>query len=212
MEREGIYQRFILSWCYAWLNILSHVQCYANVGYFFASHGIVTVLANHRLVPHVQYPGGADDMQLAREWIYNNIAKEKYGAGSVNKVILLGHSSGGAHIASNLFAAGINRSQSVSKRFSCSQNIFAISGDPDRRAPNTVFPPVAGIMLFSVPFWFDRNKPVRQRTLGHYFGSDAVDGWGPKCALGLFRGLPDDSPLLDANKYPVFLGSVKWEV
>ena len=45
-------------------------------------------------------------MQLAREWIYNNIAAEKYGKGSVNKVILFGHSSGGAHIATNLYAAG----------------------------------------------------------------------------------------------------------
>jgi prenylcysteine alpha-carboxyl methylesterase len=79
---------------------------YSNIGWFFAQHGIVTVVANHQLVPHVQYPGGADDMQLAREWIYNNISSPKYGQGSPNKVILFGHSSGGAHIAANLYAAG----------------------------------------------------------------------------------------------------------
>jgi prenylcysteine alpha-carboxyl methylesterase len=45
-------------------------------------------------------------MQKVREWIFHNIASEKYGAGSVDKVILLGHSSGGAHIAMNLYAAG----------------------------------------------------------------------------------------------------------
>jgi prenylcysteine alpha-carboxyl methylesterase len=64
------------------------------------------VVINHQLVPDVQYPGGADDIQQARQWIYQNIALEKYGRGSVEKVILFGHSSGGAHIASNLYAAG----------------------------------------------------------------------------------------------------------
>lgn len=81
-------------------------QCWANVGYFFAQHGFVTVLANHRLVPNVVYPGGADDMQLVREWVFHNIAAPKYGKGSPERVVLLGHSSGGAHIAMNLYAAG----------------------------------------------------------------------------------------------------------
>ncbi|KAF3392813.1 hypothetical protein F1880_008514 [Penicillium rolfsii] len=81
-------------------------KCWANVGIFFAQRGFVTVLANHRLVPHVEYPGGADDMQLAREWIFQNIEAARYGQGSKDKVVLLGHSSGGAHIAMNLYAAG----------------------------------------------------------------------------------------------------------
>lgn len=45
-------------------------------------------------------------MQLAREWVFHNIADSKYGRGSPEKVILIGHSSGGAHIAMNLYAAG----------------------------------------------------------------------------------------------------------
>lgn len=77
------------------------------MGLYFAQHGIVAVLVNHRLVPNVEYPGGADDMQLAREWVFQNIAAVKYGRGSPNKVVLLGHSSGGAHIAMNLYAAGM---------------------------------------------------------------------------------------------------------
>jgi prenylcysteine alpha-carboxyl methylesterase len=81
-------------------------KVYSNIGWFFAQHGIVTVVVNHRLVPHAQYPDGADDIQLAREWIYQNIASEKYGCGSVDRVVLFGHSSGGAHIAMNLYAAG----------------------------------------------------------------------------------------------------------
>ncbi|GKZ35529.1 hypothetical protein AbraIFM66950_006191 [Aspergillus brasiliensis] len=165
-------------------------KCWANVGFYFAQHGFVTVLANHRLVPHVVYPGGADDMQVAREWIYHNIAKEKYGRGSPEKVVLLGHSSGGAHIAMNLYAAG----------------------DPNRTPDVPLFPPVAGVIYLSVPFWFDRRKPVRQRVIRHYYGSDAEEVWGPRSALGLFKALPDDSPLLNSELLPVYIGTVKWEV
>ncbi|OKL59497.1 hypothetical protein UA08_05285 [Talaromyces atroroseus] len=169
---------------------LDSKQCYANIGNFFARHGIITVIANHRLVPHVTYPGGADDIQLTREWIYQNISSEKYGSGSVDKVILFGHSSGAAHIATNLYAAG----------------------DPQRRPEKALFPPVAGVMYFSPPFWFDNRRPIRRRTLEQYFGSHAEDVWGPICPLGLFKRLPDDSPLLDADLVPVYIGTVKYEV
>jgi acetyl esterase/lipase len=149
------------------------------------------VIANHQLIPNVQYPGGADDMQLAREWIYQNIASNQYGNGSVDKVVLFGHSSGGAHIASNLYAAG----------------------DPKTVPKTALFPPVAGVMYFSTPFWFDNTRPIRKKILQQYFGSDAEDVWGvslilfgkspatdgmvqPVSPLGLFRGIPDNSPLL----------------
>ncbi|PYH84592.1 alpha/beta-hydrolase [Aspergillus uvarum CBS 121591] len=166
-------------------------KCWANVGFYFAQNGFVTVLVNHRLVPNVEYPGGADDMQLAREWVYNHIGSEKYGQGSANKVVLLGHSSGGAHIAMNLYAA---------------------AGDPDRIPSTPIFPPVAGVLYLSVPFWFDRTKPVRQKVIRHYWGSDSEAVWGPRSALGLFKSLPGDSPLLDYEQLPVYVGSVQWEV
>lgn len=81
-------------------------QCYGNVGYCFAQQDIITVIANHQLVPKANYPGGADDMQLIREWVHENISKSEYGNGSAQKVVLFGHSSGGAHLCMNLFAAG----------------------------------------------------------------------------------------------------------
>ncbi|KIX03825.1 uncharacterized protein Z518_07378 [Rhinocladiella mackenziei CBS 650.93] len=149
-------------------------KVYSNIGWFFAQQGIITVVANHQLVPHVQYPGGADDMQLAREWIYTNISLAKFGRGSVDKVVLFGHSSGGAHIAMNLYAAG----------------------DPERLSKGAAFPPVAGVIYLDVPFWYDRTKPVRQKTIQSYYGSDSAEVWGPKSALGLFERLPNDSPAL----------------
>ncbi|KAJ9157264.1 Alpha/beta-hydrolase [Pleurostoma richardsiae] len=165
-------------------------KCWANIGNYFAEHGMVVVLVNHQLVPHVQYPGGADDIQLVREWIFSNIAAEKFGRGSLDKVVLFGHSSGGAHIMSNLCAAG----------------------DPSRPAKDPLFPPVAGVILLDAPFWFDREKPLRQRIIRQYYGSDAEAVWGPLCPLGLFQALPEDSPVLDSAKLPIYVGSVKWEV
>ena len=112
-------------------------------------------------------------MQLAREWIYNHIAAEKYGNGSVDKVVLFGHSSGGAHIAMNLYAAGWCFCPGVKRDLLTSE-----LGDPKRVPKEAVFPPVAGVMYFSTPFWFDRTRPIRQRTLRQYYGSDAEDVWG----------------------------------
>lgn len=66
----------------------------------------MTVVVNHQLVPNVQYPGGANDMQLARQWVYDNTSKPEFGGGSTEKVFLFGHSSGGAHVAMNLYAGG----------------------------------------------------------------------------------------------------------
>ena len=163
---------------------------YSNVGFHFASRGIVTVVANHQLVPDVVYPGGAEDIQLIREWIYSDIADEKFGRGSPEKVVLFGHSSGGAHIAMNLYAAG----------------------DPERPQRQALHPPVAGVIYLDCPFWMDTRKPGRQFSLGAYFGSFADEVWYPKGPLGLFERLPDHSPVLDSRKLPVFLGTVEWEV
>jgi prenylcysteine alpha-carboxyl methylesterase len=174
-------------------------KVYGNVGYFFASKGIVAVTVNHQLVPHVTYPGGADDMQLAREWVFQNISLSKYGSGDPSKVILFGHSSGGAHIAVNLFAAGDkDRHSELAQR---------LNGDY-----SAVWPPVAGFLALDVPFWMDSRKPGRQRSLGHYYGSYQDEVWYPKSPLGLFEQLPDNSTVLNSQKLPIYLGTVEWEV
>ncbi|CEJ88233.1 hypothetical protein VHEMI04654 [[Torrubiella] hemipterigena] len=165
-------------------------KCYANIGYTFAAQGIVTVVINHRLVPNIVYPEGAEDIQLAREWIHSNIGSHKFGNGDINKVILFGHSSGAAHIAMNLYAAG----------------------DPERVSRDPLNPPVAGAIYIDPPCWYDRRKPKRQEVIRHYYGSDAEEVWGPKSVVGLFNGLPDDSPLLDSTILPIYLGASEYEV
>ncbi|KAF7623830.1 hypothetical protein AFLA_007552 [Aspergillus flavus NRRL3357] len=47
---------------------------------------------------------------LARDWTFHNIAVPKYGQGSPDKIILLGQSSGRAHITVSLYAAERNLS------------------------------------------------------------------------------------------------------
>lgn len=149
-------------------------QYWGNIGHYFASHGIVVAIVNHQLVyleeqkktnpgyavtqdSSARYPAGASDVQLARDWIYQNIGSAGYGHGDHNKVVLFGHSSGGAHIAMNLYAAG----------------------DPAYCAGTSVIdPPVAGVIYLSVPFYFDGTRPIRRKVLSRYYGSTDESVWG----------------------------------
>ena len=206
--------------------MLTCLQYWANIGHYFASHGIIVAIVNHQLVyleeqknknlgytvteeTSARYPAGADDVQLARDWIYQNIGLAEYGHGDHNKVVLFGHSSGGAHIAMNLYAAG----------------------DPARCSGTSVMdPPVAGVIYLSVPFHFDGTRPIRGKILAKYYGSVEEDVWRvgissplskfdrtdpfnqPKTPLSLLKNLPSDSPVLDAMSVPHYVGTVKWEV
>ncbi|WVQ86194.1 hypothetical protein IAT38_008362 [Cryptococcus sp. DSM 104549] len=159
------------------------------LGRYFAQKDFIVVIGNHHLVPDAVYPQGSEDIQLTREWVYNNIESATYGGGDVNKVILFGHSSGGAHIATNLYSAG----------------------DPNLPKRDPLFPPVVGVAYLSSPWWFDRRKPVRAKTIKAYYGSDEESVWEPVSPIGLFKRIPDDSPLLDSDRLPTYLGTVKWE-
>lgn len=73
-------------------------------------------------------------------------------------------------------------------------------------------PPVTGLLYLDCPFWMDTRKPGRQASLGSYYGSYKDEVWYPKGPLGLFERLPDDSPVLDSQRLPTFLGTVEWEI
>ncbi|KAJ4469490.1 Alpha/Beta hydrolase protein [Lentinula edodes] len=114
-----------------------------TTGNYFASHGIVAVIINYRLVPDVAYPGGGDDIQMAREWVYHNISKQQSGNGDPEKVVLVGSSVGGLHIATNIYLA-----------------------DHSNVNSKPVFPPIAGIVYLSTPFSFDTTPEDRQTAVG----------------------------------------------
>lgn len=74
----------------------SNAEIYGNVTRFIARHGYVAVNLEYRLAPEARYPGGAQDIALALDWIGSHIGA--YG-GNRQHIVLAGHSAGGAHAA-----------------------------------------------------------------------------------------------------------------
>ena len=77
-----------------WLN--GSKNLYSKLGENFAARGIIVVINNYRLAPHVNFLKMADDCAAALLWTYKNI--EDYG-GDKNRIFISGHSAGG-HLAS----------------------------------------------------------------------------------------------------------------
>lgn len=64
---------------------------YQFVGRALAARGFVTVIADYRLVPEVQYPAFLEDNAQALKWVEDNIAT--YG-GDKQRLFIAGHSAG----------------------------------------------------------------------------------------------------------------------
>lgn len=71
-----------------------------NVGRFAATVGAIGVNAGYRAAAESQPLAGAEDVRLVLEWVRANI--EPYG-GNPNNIVLMGNSTGAAHIATYLF-------------------------------------------------------------------------------------------------------------
>jgi acetyl esterase/lipase len=69
---------------------------YDNVLTWFARRGFVGVNVEYRLAPEAAYPQGALDVAAAMAWV-----REAIGAhgGNPQRVLLVGHSAGGTHVA-----------------------------------------------------------------------------------------------------------------
>ncbi len=73
---------------------------YANLGNYFAGHGVLTIAANYRLAPAHVYPSGSQDVGGAVAWARANAAK--YGANG-DRIVLFGQSAGATHCAGYVF-------------------------------------------------------------------------------------------------------------
>ncbi|MEO1889442.1 MAG: alpha/beta hydrolase [Cycloclasticus sp.] len=73
---------------------------YQFVGQSLAKRGFITVIADYRVFPNVEFPNFINDGALATQWVLNNIVR--YG-GDHSNVYLMGHSAG-AHMAAMLIA------------------------------------------------------------------------------------------------------------
>jgi acetyl esterase/lipase len=68
-----------------------------NMGAFFALEGILTVVADYRLVPNAVFPEGAEDVRDALLWVLEHVQE-----GDASHVFVIGHSAGGVHVATML--------------------------------------------------------------------------------------------------------------
>jgi acetyl esterase len=72
----------------------------ANIGAYFARHGVLAITLNYRFAPKNTWPSGAQDIAEAIKWIRQNGAK--YG-GDINRIFLMGASAGAAHVSTYVF-------------------------------------------------------------------------------------------------------------
>lgn len=117
---------------------------YDNVAAWFARQGCVAINAEYRLAPDTTYPGGAEDVIAVVRWAQ---AQVRAFGGNPARLFLMGHSAGGAHVASAL----------------CDPAVPARLGARD----------VAGAMLVSARLWADvwPDNPNAQGVRA-YFGDD----------------------------------------
>ncbi|MGQ7938736.1 alpha/beta hydrolase [Paraburkholderia sp. D1E] len=86
---------------------------YDNVSRWFARQGCVALNVEYRLAPEAPYPAGADDVVAAFSWALKHVAE--FG-GNPQRIFLVGHSAGGAHVATYLcdpLFAGLRESAST---------------------------------------------------------------------------------------------------
>jgi len=68
-----------------------------NLGAYFASRGVLAVIADYRLVPNAVFPQGAEDVRDALLWVTEHVSE-----GDPTQIYVLGHSAGGIHVANML--------------------------------------------------------------------------------------------------------------
>lgn len=73
---------------------------YANVGRFFAAHGMLGACMNYRHAPAGGWPAGAQDVEAAVQWLLQRA--DLYG-GDPKRLIVIGQSAGACHAATWLF-------------------------------------------------------------------------------------------------------------
>lgn len=88
--------RPVLIWVHGGGFIRGDKQHRANIGYWGAREGFVTVLPNYRLAPHSTWPSGPQDIVEVWRWVRQHAAE--LGAGP-ERIVVAGESAGAAHVA-----------------------------------------------------------------------------------------------------------------
>jgi len=83
-----------------------NAEIYANVSYYLARHGIVSLNMEYRLAgPGSLYPAGSVDVGLAVAWARGHAGEI---GGDDAAIFVFGHSAGGAHAAGYAYDAGLH--------------------------------------------------------------------------------------------------------
>lgn len=72
---------------------------YANVPRWCARQGYIGVNVEYRLAPEAPWPAGGQDVAMALAWLRANVWAH---GGDPRRIVLIGHSAGGSHVASCL--------------------------------------------------------------------------------------------------------------
>jgi acetyl esterase len=70
-------------------------KTYENIGYYFARHGVVTVLPTYRVAPAHPWPAGVEDVGKAVRWTRDHAPEYN---GDPARTFLFGHSAGATHV------------------------------------------------------------------------------------------------------------------
>jgi acetyl esterase/lipase len=141
---------------------------YANLGSFFASRGLTTVIADYRRVNSATggedavFPSGGEDVSLVLKWL------ESYAGDSKRDIYICGNSAGGVHVSTFLFEP-----RYLEQRRSYTSGEMAIT--------------LKGAIEQSVPLHFKNAHDERFKTLKLYYGS--MEEVSQRCAYGLFEAI-----------------------
>jgi acetyl esterase/lipase len=151
-------------------------EIHANALYYFARNGCLGINLEYRLAPEAAFPAGAEDVAAAVEWAAAHAPEL---AGDPHWIILIGHSAGGAHVAS----------------YACDPNIGVKPADG-----------LAGIVLLSGRLRADvRPENPNAPGVRAYFGADESQygarspvTWAERCSVPVMMAVAEfENPLLD---------------
>ncbi|MBI5259730.1 MAG: alpha/beta hydrolase [Burkholderiales bacterium] len=86
----------VLAWWHGGGFIRGSKEQRANLGWWGAREGFVTVLPNYRLAPESRWPSGPEDVVAVWQWLQTHAAR--FG-GDAQRLVLAGESAGAAHVA-----------------------------------------------------------------------------------------------------------------
>lgn len=132
---------------------------YTNLGHFFAEKcGFETIVMDYRLIGHgAKYPSGGEDVDVVMKWVEGRYRSEK------RKVILLGNSAGGVHVATWLYGEAF----AVSRQ--------ALTGGQSLE--------LGGAVFLGAPFRLDPNGGMKPMLSAYYGDASQIESAEPTALM-----------------------------